>query len=90
MSGLKLPKDTDEMQEDSSDNESVLEKPKKSTVDKEKMPYVMSEKHTLNCEMMREARIASLGLRVVFLRLLGLVILYGSRYDYGSCSCCVS
>ena len=25
MSGLKLPKDTDEMQEDSSDNESVLE-----------------------------------------------------------------
>ena len=36
MSGLKLPKDTDEMQEDSSDNESVLEEPKKSTIDKEK------------------------------------------------------
>ena len=32
MSGLKLPKDTDEMQEDSSDNDSILEKPKKSTV----------------------------------------------------------
>ena len=31
MSSTKIPKDTDEMQEDSSDNESVLEKPKKST-----------------------------------------------------------
>ena len=56
MSGLELPKDTDEIQDDSSDNESVLEKPKKSTVAKEKMPYVMTEKHTLNCEKMREAR----------------------------------
>ena len=55
MSGLKLPKDTDEMQDDSSDNESVLEKPKKSTVAKEKRPYVTIEKHTLNCEKMREA-----------------------------------
>ena len=36
MSDLKLPKDTDEMQGDSSDNESVL----KSTVAKEKKPYV--------------------------------------------------
>ena len=56
MSGLKLPKDTDEMQEDSSDNESVLEKPKKSTAPKEKKPYVMTEKRRLNCEKMREAR----------------------------------
>ena len=56
MSGLKLPKDTDEMQEDSSDNESVLEKPKKSTVAKEKKPYVMTEKRRLNCEKMRKAR----------------------------------
>ena len=47
MSGLKLPKDTDEMQEDS--NESILEKPKKSTVLKEKKPYVMTEKRRLNC-----------------------------------------
>ena len=43
MSGRKIPKDTDEMQEDSSDNESVLEKPKKTTVAKEKKPYVMTE-----------------------------------------------
>ena len=56
MSGLKLPKNTDEMQEDSSDNESVLEKPKKSTVAKEKKPYVMTEKRRLKCEKMREAR----------------------------------
>ena len=56
MSGLKLPKDTDEMQEDSSDNESVLEKPKKSTAPKEKKPYVMTEKRRLNCEKMREAQ----------------------------------
>ena len=56
MSGLKLPKDTDEMQEDSSDNGSVLEKPQKSTVAKEKKPYVMTEKLRLNCEKMREAR----------------------------------
>ena len=56
MSSTKIPKDTDEMQEDSSDNESVLEKPKKSTVAKEKKPYVMTEKRRLNCEKMREAR----------------------------------
>ena len=56
MSGLKFPKDTDETQEDSRDNESVLEKPKKSTVPKEKKPYVMTEKRRLNCEMMRKAR----------------------------------
>ena len=56
MSGRKIPKDTDEMQEDSSDNESVLEKPKKTTVAKEKKPYVMTEKRRLNCEKMRRAR----------------------------------
>ena len=56
MSRTKIPKDTDEMQEDSSDNESVLEKPKKTTVPKEKKPYVMTEKCRLNCEKMREAR----------------------------------
>ena len=56
MSGLKFPKDTDETQEDSRDNESVLEKPKKSTVPKEKKPYVMTEKRRLNCSKMREAR----------------------------------
>ena len=56
MSSTKIPKDTDEMQEDSSDNESVLEKPKKSTVAKERKPYVMTEKRGLNCEKMREAR----------------------------------
>ena len=56
MSGRKIPKDTDEMQEDSSDNESVLENPKKTTVPKEKKPYVMTEKRRLNCEKMREAR----------------------------------
>ena len=50
MSGLRLPKETDEMQEDSSDNESVLEKTKKTTVPKEKKPYVMTEKRRLNCE----------------------------------------
>ena len=43
MSGIKLPKDTDEMQEDSSDNESVLGKPKKATVAKEKKSYVMTD-----------------------------------------------
>ena len=43
MSGLKFPKDTDETQEDSRDNESVLEKLKKSTVPKEKKPYVMTK-----------------------------------------------
>ena len=42
MSGLKFPKDIDETQEDSRDNESFLEKPKKSTVPKEKKPYVMT------------------------------------------------
>ena len=52
MSGLKLPKDTDEMQEDSSDNE----KPKKSTVAKEKKHYIVTEMRRLNCEKMREAR----------------------------------
>ena len=56
MSGLKLPKDTDEMQEDSSDNESILEKPKKSTVAKEKKPYIVNEMRRLNCEKMKEAR----------------------------------
>ena len=56
MSGREIPKDTDEMQEDSSDNESVLEKPKKSTVPKEKKTYLMTEKRRLNCEKMREAR----------------------------------
>ena len=56
MSGLRLPKETDEMQEDSSGNESVLEKPKKTTVAKEKKPYVMTEKRRLNSEKMREAR----------------------------------
>ena len=56
MSGLKLPKDTDEMQDDSSDNDSVLGKPKKTAVAKEKKPYVMTEKRRLNCEKMREAR----------------------------------
>ena len=44
------------MQEDSSDNEIFLEKPKKSAVPKEKKPYVMTEKRRLNCEKMREAR----------------------------------
>ena len=56
MSSTRIPKDTDEMQDDSSDNESVLEKPKKSTVPKEKKPYVMTVKRILNCEKMREAR----------------------------------
>ena len=56
MSSTKIPKDTDEMQEDSSDNESVLGKPKKSTVVEEKTPNVMTEKRRLNCEKMREAR----------------------------------
>ena len=56
MSGRKIPKDTDEMQEDSCDNESVLEKTKKTTVAKEKKTYVMTEKRRLNCEKMREAR----------------------------------
>ena len=56
MSGREIPKDTDEMQEDSSDNDSVLEKPKKTTVPEEKKPYVMTEKRRLNCEKMREAR----------------------------------
>ena len=56
MSGRKIPKDTDEMQEDSSDNDSVLEKPKKTTVAKEKKPYVMTEKRRLNCKKMQEAR----------------------------------
>ena len=56
MSDLKFPKDTDETQGDSRDNESVLEKPKKSTVPKEKKPYVMTEKRRLNCKKMQEAR----------------------------------
>ena len=43
MSGLKFPKDIDETQEDSRDIESFLEKPKKSTVPKEKKPYVMTK-----------------------------------------------
>ena len=61
MSGLKFPKDTDETQEDSRDNESVLEKPKKSTVPKEKEPYVMTEMRRLNCVKMREARFILMG-----------------------------
>ena len=48
MSSTKIPKDTDEMQGDSSDNENVLEKPKKSTVARERKPYVMTEKRRLN------------------------------------------
>ena len=56
MSSTKIPKDIDEMREDSSDNESVLEKPKKATVAKEKKPYVVTENRRLNCEKMREAR----------------------------------
>ena len=56
MSGRKIPKETDEMQEDSSDNERMLEKPKKTTAPKEKKPYAMTEKRRLNCEKMREAR----------------------------------
>ena len=38
MSGRKIPKDIDEMQEDSSDNESVLEKPRNLQLLKRKNP----------------------------------------------------
>ena len=56
MSSTKISKDTDGMYGDSSDNESVLEIPKKSTAPKVKKNYVMTEKRRLNCEKMTEAR----------------------------------